>query len=421
MKMSGGVKLRRSSSFFHLYVKRQMRDQELIREKISQAVEILGELEIDLWLTFVRETREGGDPVVSLIYGTDLTWQSALILTRSGERIAIVGRHEADAARSLEAYEVVPYDEAISPELVRTLERLDPAAIAVNESRDDVLADGLTLGMYRLLKEYLAETPYGDRLVTAEGVISRLRARKTVAEVARIRAALADTMQIYGSTFEYLAPGQTERQIAAFMQAQVSRLGLSTAWEPENCPAVNTGPDSPVGHAAPTNLRIDPGHLVHFDFGVSKDGYSSDIQRMAYVLRDGEEAPPEPVRRGFETVCRAIRAAAEALRPGAIGHIVDRIARETVTSAGYPEFKYATGHQLGRSVHDGGTLLGPHWERYGALPDGVVEVGHVYTIEPGVAVPGYGYIGIEEDVLVTDEGAEFLTPPQTEISLVRAS
>ncbi|HUF37790.1 MAG TPA: Xaa-Pro peptidase family protein [Anaerolineales bacterium] len=398
-----------------------MKDHEIIREKISQAIGILGETAIDLWLTFVRETREGGDPVVPLIYGTDLTWQSALILTRSGDRIAIVGRHEADAARSLGAYQVIPYDEGISPDLVRTLTRLDPASIAINESRDDVLADGLTLGMYRLLTEYLSGTPYADRFVSAEAIISRLRARKTPAEVTRIRQALADTMQIYGSTFDYLEAGQPEKQIAAFMHAQVNRLGLRTAWEPEACPAVNTGPDSPVGHAAPGNLKVAPGHLVHFDFGVSRDGFASDIQRTVYVLRNGETEPPPEVKHGFETIVQAIRAAAATLKPGALGREVDDAARSVVVEAGYPEYKYATGHQLGRAVHDGGALLGPLWERYGDLPNGRVEAGHVYTIEPGLAVPGHGYIGIEEDVLVTENGVKFLTPPQTELILVHPS
>jgi Xaa-Pro aminopeptidase len=100
------------------------------------------------------------------------------------------------------------------------------------------------------------------------------------------------------------------------------------------------------------------------------------------------------------------------------GGEIDTIARKIVTSAGYPEFPYALGHQLGRVAHDGGALLGPRWEKYGESPNLKLEVGQVFTIEPGLAVPSYGYIGLEEDVIITEDGAKYLGEPQTELVLV---
>ena len=391
----------------------------IVIEKTRQAINLLQEKDIDLWLTFVRETSAGGDPILPLIYGdADLTWQSALILTRSGESIAIVGRFELETALNVGAYEkVLPYDESIRPVLISELERLNPRQIAINTSESDVLADGLTHGLYLNLLSLLEGTPFGDRLISAEHLLSSLRGRKSKLEIDRMRKAIASTEEIYAQAFDNIQPGMSEIQVAEMMQAEVLRRGLGFAWPRNNNPAVNSGPDSPVGHNAPTDIKIERGHLLHFDFGVREDDYCSDIQRMVYFLNPGENQPPEPVRKAFATEVRAIKAAFNAIRPGAMGADVDREARLVVTSAGYPEFKHATGHQVGRLAHDGGAILGPAWDRYGQTPFLPLEVGQVYTLEPSLMVPGYGIIGLEEDIVVTPDGAEYLSTPQTELIL----
>jgi Xaa-Pro aminopeptidase len=391
----------------------------LVQEKVDQAIAILDELNTDVWLTFVRETSAGGDPVLPLIYGHELTWQSALILSQGGERVAIVGHFETDPAQRTGAYPtVIAYDESIRPELLRTLERLDPRHIALNYSVNDVHADGLSYGLYQVLMKYLEGTPFAERVISAEPIINALRGRKTPAEIERIKAAINTTLHIYQRTFDHAQVGMTEREIADFMQAQVDELGLETAWERSGCPIVNAGPDSPVGHVEPTDLKVAPGQLLHFDFGVRQAGYCSDIQRMAYVLGPGESRPPEPVGYAFDTVVRAIGEVVAAMKPGAMGVDLDGIARQVVVGAGYPEYRHATGHQVGRTAHDGGALIGPAWERYGDSPNQPLEAGHVFTVEPSIFVPGYGTIGVEEDVLVTENGAEYLHPPQTELILI---
>ena len=194
----------------------------LVQEKVRQAISILKEKNIDLWMTFVRETSVAPDPVLPLIYGTTLTWHSALIITSSGETIAILGNLEAETARRSGAYqEVVGYDKFIQPELVRILQRLNPHQIAVNCSINDPTADGLTYGMYQQLKDYLAPTPFIERLISAEPIIAALRGRKTPTEIARIRTAVDTTENIYRQTFDYLQPGLTEMQVSQFMHARI--------------------------------------------------------------------------------------------------------------------------------------------------------------------------------------------------------
>jgi len=392
----------------------------LVQDKVQQAIQILKEQHIDCWLTFVRETIAGGDPVLPLIYDHDLTWQSALIITSSGDTFAIVGKFEAEAARNTGAYTtVIAYNESLRRSLLHTLERLHPAKIAINYSKNDVHADGLSFGMYQLLVDYFIDTPWEQRLVSAEKVISSLRSRKMPAEIARIRAAIETTEKIFDATFQFAHPGMTERQIAAFMHDQLDSFGVSAAWEYENCPTVNTGPDSLIGHISPGDLELQAGHILHIDFGVKQSDFCSDIQRVGYFLRPGEVAAPVPVQMGLQTVVGSIQQAVSAMKPGVLGKTIDAIARKAVTDAGYTEYKYATGHQLGRIVHDGAGILGPEWERYGETPNYPLEAGHVYTVEPGLFLEGYGYIGLEEDVLVTENGAEYLSRPQTELILLR--
>ena len=181
---------------------------------------------------------------------------------------------------------------------------------------------------------------------------------------------------------------------------------------------MDAGPEKEVGHTGPTELQTRRGVLLHTDFGVLKDGYCSDLQRMWYLLDEGESEPPEDVVAAWDAVWASMDAGAAVLRPGVQGHEVDAAARASLVAAGYDEPMHALGHQLGRAAHDGGALLAPLWDRYGDAPRGLVEEGHVYTLEYGAQVPGRGYIGLEEDVLVKADGLEWLSTPQRELWLV---
>ncbi len=163
----------------------------LIHEKLDQATGILREQDVDLWLTLARETLLTKDPCLDLIAGTYCAWHSAFLVAANGERIAIVGRFDAPNLRDIGAYgEVVGYDESLAPHLLEAIQRLDPRSIALNYSTSDPAGDGLTHGLWLLLQETLAGTPYADRLVSSEAIVNALRGRKSPEEVRRIRAAV---------------------------------------------------------------------------------------------------------------------------------------------------------------------------------------------------------------------------------------
>lgn len=395
---------------------------DLTSEKLQQAATILQENDIDCWLTFVRETSDCGDPVLPLILRQNLVWQSVLLVLSSGERYAIVGKFDDDAVRSSGDWtQVTAYVQSIREPLLDLLGKTDPQAIGINYSRDDVKADGLSHGMYLLLMDYLRDTPFANRLVSADNVIGALRARKTTAELTRIREAIASTDDIFNVLANHAQVGLTEHEIGEFVRSELRRRGLAPAWDPKQCPLVTTGPDSMIGHGIPSkSLKIEPGRILHIDFGVCEQDYCSDLQRVWYVPTKGEKAAPATVQQAFDTVRAAIEAAFGVLTPGVEGWQVDAAARQVVIDAGYPEYQHATGHHVGRSAHDGSGVLGPRWERYGTTVFQRAEPGNVFTLELGLAVDGRGYIGLEEMVLVTDHGCEYISNPQTSLQLLQS-
>ncbi len=395
--------------------------RKIVVEKVEQAINLLRDKDVDMWLTFVRETSQLHDPSMSLIVSPDLqmTWHSAFILTKHGQRIAIVGRYDKENIQSTGAYqEVIGYDQSIRGPLVDVLRRINPECIAINYSENDPSADGLTHGMWTQLFRLLDGTPYAARFISAESVIGALRGRKSKSEVDRVRAAVNETLAIFDEITRFLRPGLKELEIRDLIHDKMTDRGVTTAWEMEFCPIVNAHPGTPIGHAIAGENRTERGHTLQIDFGVMKDGFVSDLQRMWYFLDKGEKKPPKEVQRAFDAVRGAILAAAAALKPGALGWEVDLAARSFIVRAGYPEYQHATGHHVGRTAHDGATVLGPKWERYGDTINGEVEVGNIFTLELGVQVPDRGYVSLEEDVLVTATGLEWLSTPQTELICV---
>ena len=391
----------------------------LIREKVRQAVGLLREFDIDCWITFTRESELNGDPVLPFLAPGDVTWHSAFIVSKDGRAHAIVGRYDRQAIAETGAYDdVVAFVTGFKAPLQEYLKTLAPARIAVNYSKGSEVCDGLTHGMYLTLQEVLSGIGFDERLVSAERIVSALRERKTPAEISAIKEAIRHTQEIFALVEGFIAPGRTEKEIAAFMTAEVERRRLVPAWGQATCPAVFTGPETAEAHYGPTGRPVERGHVLNMDFGVKVDGYCSDLQRTFYVMADGESSPPADVQKGFDAIVRAVTAARDAMRPGVQAVEVDAIARKIVTDAGYEEYPHALGHQVGRSPHDGTALLGPGWEKYDHKPFQRLEAGMVFTIEPRLTVAGKGIVTIEEMVVVTETGADWLSTPQLDLKLI---
>jgi Xaa-Pro aminopeptidase len=388
---------------------------EIVRDKIRQTIALLDELDLDMWLIFVRETPMQCDPAVPMVVGCDVVWQSFFVYTRRGDAIALVGDLDASEFEKRHCFsEILTYRKSVRDDIRELIKRLDPKTIALNYSTDNPAADGLTFGMHRLLSEYLSGTRYVERFESAYQLIAKLRARKLTAEVERISAAAFMTVDAWNKSVEQFRPGMTEKEIAAILDSNIAALGGTNSF----ATIVNAGDKSAAGHGLPGDAKLEPGDLLHVDFGARHQGFCADLQRLAYVPRRGEKEPPAELTEAFETVREAIDRVADACRPGVEGHEMDAIARSLLTDRGYPEYPHALGHQLGRAVHDGGAILGPKWDRYGILPTIPLELNNVFTIELEINLPGIGCVGLEEDTCVTESGARFLCPRQQELTIL---
>lgn len=395
----------------------------IVQQKIEQAIALLkadtSANAIDCWLTFARETSQVHDPAIDLILGFGVTWDSAFLITRTGEAIAIVGRFDGDNVRKLNAYtQVLTYDQGIGDVLRETIVRLAPQRLGLNFSLSTSSADGLTHGMFLRLQRMLGDVVPADGWLSAEEIVRRLREHKASSELELIKEVTRRTEQVYAEMFKLPVRGMSEKEIHHVVGEIVAKYDCEFAGERINNPIVNAGPDSSIGHGIPSNLRVQPGQILHYDMWLQRDGYCSDLQRVGYVLREGETDAPDLVKRAWDACWIALEAGKATLRPGVAAWDVDQVAREALMECGYPEYMHAFGHHVGKRVHDGGSVLGPRWDRYGDMPYKPIEIGSVFTLELGVIVEGYGYIGIEEMVVVTAAGNAYLSTPQKDLMLL---
>lgn len=234
----------------------------------------------------------------------------------------------------------------------------------------------------------------GCALENADELLSGLRLHKDANEIAAMRRAIRATELALERTVAAVRAGMTERQIANILRTALAESGGGEdAFEP----VVLSGPNSAEPHGSISDRPVAEGELLLFDFGTKLDGYASDLTRTFAV-----GTPDVAVIRIYETVLAANEAATRVAGPGVPAQAVDRAARAVITAAGYGEyFLHRTGHGLGLDIHE------QPYIREGNSQ--VLEPGMVFTIEPGIYMPGVGGVRIEDDVLVTANGVEVLT------------
>jgi Xaa-Pro dipeptidase len=254
----------------------------------------------------------------------------------------------------------------------------DPALLAVEKEH-------LTIARWERLE--------AGEIEDCSEALRAMRAVKQPGEMELLQRAAELTDEVTGAILPELRAGQPEQEVATRLGALINKTGAGLAFDS----LVQSGPNSALPHLPPGARRLAAGDLVLLDFGARHRGYNADTTRMAVV-----GGPDQQQVRVHQAVLDAHDRAIEAIRAGATCGEVDAAARKSLEKAGFGErFIHRTGHGLGLEAHEG-----PNLEPGSPV---VLEAGNVVTVEPGVYIPGWGGVRIEDDVVVEAGGARLLT------------
>ncbi|MDR1794279.1 MAG: Xaa-Pro peptidase family protein [Erysipelotrichaceae bacterium] len=390
------------------------------KEKIALAKRVMKEKGIDMWIVAGSESATASEPILPVISDGEFIGATALVFCSDGTNYTVCTPIDANGYIHAGIFdEVIGFKVNFETALGELIKRKNPANIALDYSENDPGSDGLTYGFYTVILDALKIAGFSGEVISAYPITSTVRGVKSDWELKRIRHSAKVAEEIFDAAKDFIRPGKTALDVFNFFQSEVDKRKAGYGWSKSCDPGVFSGKDSPGGHMPPPPIAIEAGNMVNIDFGVKINEYSCDLQRMYYILKDGETDAPAEAKRAFNVVRDSILKAAAFLKPGVTGLETDTVCRSYILENGYDDFNHATGHEMGREAHDGGPLLGPRKPRYDR-PD-LIEVpvleGMVFTLEPGVMTP-YGRCGLEEDVVVTPNGAEFLTPPQKELYII---
>jgi Xaa-Pro aminopeptidase len=324
-------------------------------------------------------------------YLTGFTGSAALLLVRhDGSTLITDFRYAVQAPAEAGEAAVVEIDQrSVWERLGRVLAAGPVATLGVEAQsltvRDSERVAGLTRG----------------RVTPTVDLVERLRAVKSPEEVAAIRAAAALAQDALAEVVSTVRAGQTELEIAAALESSLRRRG--SEWHPFPTIAAS-GPRAALPHARTSGRTIRAGEWLLLDFGAQVDGYCADLTRTFVVGARADERQ----RTVYELVRSAQRRALEHLRPGMSGREGDALAREVIAARGFGDaFGHSLGHGLGLEVHEA--------PRLAPTAEAVLPVDAVVTVEPGIYLPGWGGVRLEDDVQLGPDGAVVLSDGRTEL------
>ena len=273
-------------------------------------------------------------------------------------------------------------------------ERMVPVTVGVIErarvKRVGIEAESATVSLERSLGQELSKV----EIVPTDSLVERLRIVKDRDEVEETRRAARQAERAFEVVKALLTPEMTELEVAAELEYQARRFGAKALSFPA---IVAVGPRAALPHATPTAAKLKSNDFVLIDWGANSGQYMSDLTR---IIVTGKISPK--LRKVYGVVLTAQLAAIDAIRPGVTCEEVDRVARKIISKAGFGRaFGHGLGHGTGLEIHEAPRLAAGQKTK--------LRPGMIVTVEPGIYLPGWGGVRIEDDILVTRTGHEVLT------------
>lgn len=356
--------------------------------RIARIRQALVETELDALLVSIQENRY----YLSGFAGEDTQFdESAGVLIISGDHLVLAtdSRYELQAQTEAAGFDIVCYRKGLEKELPDIVSQLGIQRLGFESVR-------LSHKNHAEYVNTLNGTHPQVALIPTKNLVETLRQIKSEDEIQSTINALRLAETAFSHVLGTIRPDMTEKQVAWAMEKSMREAGAQSLSFPV---IVASGPNSALPHAVPTDRKLARGEPILFDWGARLNEYCSDTTRTVVMGR-----PDGQFLKVFDTVVMARDMATAAIRSGASGTRIDKIARDHIEQNGFAgKFGHSLGHGTGLAVHEG--------PRLSPLKDDHLEAGMIVTVEPGIYIPGWGGIRMENQVVVRSDGAQVLNDP----------
>jgi len=359
--------------------------EDIIEDRLTGLRKSLFQNEIDTFMVLVEENR----CYLSGFRGEDSQFDESagtLFITDSNCIIATDSRFVLQAETEAPLYETVCYKKGLVEKLPDILGTLNTKRLGFESKR-------LSYFQYKKIADQFKSAGLSVELVETENVVENLRIIKGQAEIESIQEALSIAETVFENFAATITTGMTEKAVAWALEKRLREAGADALSFPT---IVASGPNSALPHAIPGDRQFQKGEPILFDWGVRLNGYCSDISRTLFIGK-----PDDTFKKVYTTVLDAQRKAVDAIRPGISSKAVDEIARAHIDKMGFKDkFGHGLGHGAGLAVHES--------PRLSPLYDEPLEPRMVFTVEPGIYLPDWGGVRLENMAVVRENGVEML-------------